>query len=369
METRQSLKCDLRPQACRDPSKAPPGRSSNIRRFAAQLLAASMMVVTCVAASEALPSTHSAVEHGLRLLQNEAFQWKETRKCAACHHAATMIWAFNEARAAGYSIDEEKLSAITSWAFMDMKTNSVTEQAPPRDVLNLGWVYVLLSAESSPEFKASFQSNDQRSPNDPVADKEPQTLFSARQTLLRQIIKKQVADGSWGHPLDHRVPLDGPAEDITILCRLALLQSGDKSKSVIDCINNAGTWLGANHDTGSRQARNFRLLMDVCEGKPAAELKAALDSIRAEQNEDGGWSQTPTMESDAYATGQALYVLSRAGVGPQTAEVKRGVEFLRRTQREDGSWPMTSRVHSKNLNPITTAGAAWAVLGLLRADR
>ena len=47
--------------------------------------------------------------------------------------------------------------------------------------------------------------------------------------------------------------------------------------------------------------------------------------------------------------------------------------FLIRTQRDDGSWPMTSRPvkpggeGSKSLIPITGAGGAWAVLGLVRS--
>ena len=31
--------------------------------------------------------------------------------------------------------------------------------------------------------------------------------------------------------------------------------------------------------------------------------------LLATQREDGGWSQLPTLESDSYATGQALYAL------------------------------------------------------------
>jgi hypothetical protein len=138
---------------------------------------------------------------------------------------------------------------------------------------------------------------------------------------------------------------------------------------VTDCINKAATWLAANHDETSRQGRNLRLLMNASEGKTAAELSSAIASIRAEQNADGGWSQTPDMASDAYATGQTLYVLARAGVKHEAPEMKRGVEFLTLTQREEGSWPMTSRVNAKDLSPITAAGTAWALLGLLRASR
>ena len=80
------------------------------------------------------------------------------------------------------------------------------------------------------------------------------------------------------------------------------------------------------------------------------------------------------MSSDAWATGQALYALACAGVGPSEPSVIRGQAFLVRTQRTDGSWPMTSRPTkpggpgSSSLVPITAAGTAWAVIGLARSS-
>jgi hypothetical protein len=77
------------------------------------------------------------------------------------------------------------------------------------------------------------------------------------------------------------------------------------------------------------------------------------------------------MESDAFATGQALYVLHRCGVQADDPAVQHGIEFLVRTQREDGTWPMISRPdpetgrRAANLNPITYAACAWGVLGLV----
>lgn len=323
----------------------------------------------CADAAVADNPARPAVERGLGFLRKEAFRWKTTRKCAACHHAPTMIWTFNEARAAGYSVDEPALKEIMTWAFLDMKTNSLTAEAPPRNVINLGWVYVLLSAETAPGLGTSSFLDGESSfaigrPRTPGED----DILSARQTLLHQIINKQAPDGSWGRPLDLRAPLGGPIEDITILSRLALVQSGDASKATRDCVDKAGAWLALHPHETSRQARNLRLLMNACEHRPAAELSPAIASLRAEQNSDGGWSQTPELASDAYATGQALYVLARAGVRPGAGEMKRGVHYLIRSQREDGSWPMKSRVNAKDLTPITSAGAAWAVLGLLRAS-
>ena len=79
------------------------------------------------------------------------------------------------------------------------------------------------------------------------------------------------------------------------------------------------------------------------------------------------------MKSDAFATGQTLYVLSLAGYTTERAELKRGIDFLVATQMPDGSWPMTSRStpdgspgRSKLLTPITCAASSWATLGLTR---
>jgi squalene cyclase len=107
--------------------------------------------------------------------------------------------------------------------------------------------------------------------------------------------------------------------------------------------------------------------MNLSEVKPGKELAQVIETIAAEQNDDGGWSQMTELGSDAYATGQTLYVLARAGVKPQATTMKRGVNFLIRTQLEDGSWAMHSRVNAKNLSPITGAGTAWALLGLIRS--
>src|SRR6185295_19881070 len=87
-----------------------------------------------------------------------------------------------------------------------------------------------------------------------------------------------------------------------------------------------------------------------------------------------GWSQAKAMKSDAWATGQALYALSHAGIKPDDPAITRGQAFLTKTQRDDGSWPMTSRPMkpggegAKSLIPITGAGSAWAVLGLARSS-
>ena len=97
--------------------------------------------------------------------------------------------------------------------------------------------------------------------------------------------------------------------------------------------------------------------------------------MSAQQREDGGWGQFPTMETDAYATGQALYALATSGMSARDPVYAKGVKYLIRTQAEDGSWHVRSR--SIWLQPyfesgfpyghdqwISAAGTAWATTAL-----
>ena len=82
------------------------------------------------------------------------------------------------------------------------------------------------------------------------------------------------------------------------------------------------------------------------------------------------------MESDAYATGEALVALRESGVVPAgDPAIRRGVEYLLRTQFEDGSWFVKSRavpiqVYFESGFPhgadqwISAAATAWAVSAL-----
>src|SRR5262249_3920973 len=77
-------------------------------------------------------------------------------------------------------------------------------------------------------------------------------------------------------------------------------------------------------------------------GKPD-EIKAARSAVLADQREDGGWAQLDSMKSDAYATGQALFVLQDTGLATTDAAYQRGVQFLLKTQEKDGSWLVVTR--------------------------
>jgi hypothetical protein len=123
------------------------------------------------------------------------------------------------------------------------------------------------------------------------------------------------------------------------------------------------------------QDESFKLLGLVWSRAPASELAAQAKRILALQRADGGWAQVPTMASDAYATGQALYALQAGGISPQSDTYRKGAAYLLRTQLEDGTWLVRSRgfgfqpyfetgfPHGRD-QFISTAATSWAAIAL-----
>jgi hypothetical protein len=161
---------------------------------------------------------------------------------------------------------------------------------------------------------------------------------------------------------------------MTALATLALVSAADTGDESAKSVRDKGMhWLDQRKTDDDPQSIAIRLVLWKRLGRPAREWEPLVKRIKDRQNDDGGWSQTKEMASDAWATGQALYALAHAGIKPDDPVVARARAFLIQTQREDGSWPMKSRPvkpggpGSKSLIPITGAGSAWAVLGLVRS--
>jgi hypothetical protein len=88
----------------------------------------------------------------------------------------------------------------------------------------------------------------------------------------------------------------------------------------------------------------------------------------------------PTLSSDAYATGQALYALQAVGVEADADAYRRGADFLLRTQLEDGTWFVRTRAFG--VQPyfetgfphgpsqfISATATAWATIALTHVLR
>jgi hypothetical protein len=102
------------------------------------------------------------------------------------------------------------------------------------------------------------------------------------------------------------------------------------------------------------------------------------NALIRDQRADGGWAQLPKLDTDAYATGSALFALQQAGIQTSSAEYKKGLEYLLKTQLDDGTWHVARRAfpfqptmhsgfpHSRD-SWISAAGTSWAVMAIASA--
>ena len=195
--------------------------------------------------------------------------------------------------------------------------------------------------------------------------------------IAEEIVKKQQPDGSWEFFATLRRPPinESQATDAAWIIMALNGETGpDAPESQRAALSKAIAWLDGAKPSGIHQDKVLKVLMGTRSAKPREKMQTTIDELLALQRVDGGWSQTvPELKSDAFATGQTLYVLSLAGYTAERPEIKRGIDFLVATQTPDGSWPMISRStpdgspgSSKLLTPITCAASSWATLGLAR---
>lgn len=309
-----------------------------------------------------LEQGRKAVERGLDFLQKDAVKWRKDNKCSTCHHGTMTVWALSEAKSQGYDIAPETLTDTVKWTkdrLLD-KIDLPRDTRPGWSMVNTPALYLSLMALSLPKQDAVSADELKR--------------------IAGHLLKHQEADGSWAWssaPAKNRPPPVFESDEVaTLLGYLALgpqVPADPKEKSAVrDARQKAAAWLAKTTPTDTTQSAALWLLVKVQAKEPAKTLQAALDQFLGRQNKDGGWGQLKGADSDAYATGQALYVLSLAGVKHDRDEVRCAVKFLVDTQKENGSWPMTRRGHpgvtpSANVVPITYFGSAWATLGLMRS--
>lgn len=303
---------------------------------------------------------HQSVERSLKYLQAESTSWLNTRKCAACHHVALPVWSMIEAERQGYSVDKKFVTETTDGMLGSREKMIASrilagpkDKGDPRPGLNMGIVFVAVAGRALPS----------------LSEGQKQSL----KLIAKEIPKKQQKDGSW-KSVDDRIPInESPATD-TAWSIMAMEAGTDASQPSPEreAIAKAKAWLDRQPPT-SQQAKVFKIWMALRERKTRAELQPSLDELLALQQPDGGWRQVPEMASDAYATGQALYVLGLAGFTADQPQIKRGIDFLIANQKPDGSWPMISRSTlgverkpTKLLTPITCAAGSWATLSLVK---
>ncbi|HET6956885.1 MAG TPA: PQQ-dependent sugar dehydrogenase [Vicinamibacterales bacterium] len=267
-------------------------------------------------------SLRAAVQRSLPLLQDIGPTFINQTGCVSCHHNSVVSMAVAAARTHGFAVNETTAKAQTSaigkylesWRDRAVQNIPIAGQADTMSYLLFG----LASDGYAP---------------DPATD--AQAIFLKR---------RQAADGHWALNTV-RPPIESNEIEVTAVSMRALQVFAPPSQraAYAEATDRARAWLTTARGDLTEE-RAFRLLGLHWAKAPAGAVETAAHELLALQKDDGGWSQTQAMASDAYATGEALVALRESAAVPSNSRAyRKGLEFLLRTQIEDGSWIVETR--------------------------
>jgi hypothetical protein len=312
----------------------------------------------------------NAIQRSLPLIQRSDAGFSAKSGCISCHNNGVAAMAVGSARKSGFHPDEaiavQQVQANVTYLEHQresMHQDFFAAQAGAEtagDIFgpgSLGYILVGLDAE---RYKPDLNT-------DAVA-----IYLKAR----------QLPDGHWPYGGgDERPPICLQYIGQTALAMRSLQLYAPKvdRAGYERSIQLAAQWL-ARVEPKNNEDRFWQLQGLAWAAKDQDAIQKAIRNVRALQRADGGWSDLPSMESDAYATGRALVALNAAGVPVSDPAYKRGVRFLLDTQLEDGSWYVQTR--AMGFQPyfeagfphgvdqfISAAGTSWATTALALASK
>lgn len=265
-------------------------------------------------------SAGAAIDRSIPLLQRSDVAFLRKTGCVSCHTNNLTAMTVATARKLGIRVDEgiarAQLKAIAAYVEANRERYlQGISVAGGGDTT--GYILLGLAAEGWP--------------SDPATD-----------AMARYLKGRQRANGSWRN-FGGRPPIE--SSDIqctaTAMRAIQIYMPAPQRAEYNRAVQLAAEWIRTAQPV-TTEDRAFQLFGLVWAGNQEMARPAA-GSLLQEQRPDGGWSQTPLLPSDAYATGQALAALYEAGVPTSEAALKRGAQFLMNTQLEDGSWYVRSR--------------------------
>lgn len=302
-------------------------------------------------------SARAAIDRSLALLQRTDTAFLKQAGCVSCHNNTLTAMSVAAARQQGIPVDDDtaRRSLKTIAVFVDSWREKLVQGIGiPGDADTVASILVGMGAERYP------------------AD----TATDAMAHFLKRL---QLPNGQW-RPLAHRPPIESSDIQATAISMRAIqLYAPKPGRAQYEkSIQLASAWL-AQARPADTQDQAFQLLGLKWGGSSTGTIRNAGRGLLALQRPDGGWAQLSTLNSDAYATGQALVALTESGaLTPSDLAYKRGVQFLLNTQFADGSWFVRTRAiplqppleigfpHGKD-QWISAAGTNWATMALARA--
>ena len=304
-------------------------------------------------------SVRTAVQKSIPLLQQADVTFLRKSGCVSCHNNTLTAMTMALARTNRFTVDEniasqqlKKIAAyIETWRESALRGIGI-----PGAQDTVSYILIGMGAENHPP-------------------------DAATDALAHYLRARQLSDGRW-RVQAHRPPIESSDFEVTATSMRALQLYGPKpQRAEYDkSVQLAAAWL-TKARAATTEDRAFQLLGLRWAGVDKETVQKIAQELLRQQRSDGGWAPLPTspMQSDAYATGQALVALSEAGALAVTSPAyKRGIQFLLDTQLDDGSWHVRTRAlpiqpYFESDFPhgddqwISAAATNWATMALAAA--
>lgn len=297
-----------------------------------------------------------AIERGLAVVQRSAAEYPKHRRCFSCHNQTLPILAMVTARRAGLAIDEALLKSQTEFthAFFTKRSKDLRgEKGIGGGAMTVGYGLWALD----------------------LVRHEPDETTDA---MVDFLLKRQKKEGHWRRH-SNRPPLEESGITETVMSVRFARKFGRKAlkPQIEELTGRANEWLASASIESQEDLNSWASGLALLGGAPS-EVRRARELILMGQRPDGGWGQLPKMDSDAYSTGQTLFVLQAMRLPSSHPAIQRGLRYLLKAQAKDGSWFVQTRVDPiqvffDNGDPygesqfISITATGWAVTALAQA--
>jgi ankyrin repeat protein len=297
-----------------------------------------------------------AIALAIGQLQPAGRAFTDRTKCSSCHNENLPGIAVARARDRGINVNE----ALDTHSWSVTATNYQNR----RELILLGDAVAQTGLPPSAGY-GLLEMVEAKRPSSPGTE-----------AVAIGLARRQLPDGSWDGGESIRPPLNG-----SNVVKTALAIRGISTFAPAGLRNEVNARVRRGREFLEKtapldtQEQAFKLLGLVWAGASRTLVARERAALVALQRKDGGWGQMPTLPSDAYATGQALYALHAAGVAATADPYRRGADYLLRTQLVDGTWFVPTRAFG--VQPyfetgfphggsqfISATATAWAAIAL-----